>query len=668
MNGNMHKAGQRRRGDADRRRALLREPRGAARALGRAAGAATLLLAIAALDAGAGQSAATAADEGTSPPTRILARQMQPATGVAYYAYVKHRKPGESELAPCPEIPVGGSPAAGEYLMQIVLVPSEALLTNQPYFALPAHWGAIRAGLTYVEKDGTTKLQQRDPMVEPVAGSLSSWTLKVGPDDNIWGRDANDAHNFHSHALPFLMPLATKVGAAKDNDSKETQEVALLRALCGENGIKAVDQANVGAAQLYRLHRLLEAKDDQITALDALPWLRVFLDPGADPAAEAPDLAGLLALTQNDGGFVRSRYLQGKPSAAHALLFQAFRREAWAKLPASQRPEAPPQQRDLAAVALLLLLAVLAGGATLWIHLADPAWARRFKAAPRRKQRRDDADSALADLVWRPAPGQVSPETRRLDALEGTVAQVAEQLGALSRRLDSADAAAAQVREDAKQWTETRTRIDGLKDETRGLTDRTLRNFRILGILQSQVQRLEAAVESLRAASPLPVAPPEPPANPEPRAAAEHGGGLPAPAAEQRRDGAVAAAAAARMGLQARLEALDLFAERGWDALWADLESAQPHVFLDQLVSLYLPENLDERVHEVIDEWLADSFDGRAQLIRPRPGAPLNPAEHRSIATVPRDRGAFNVVSALVRAGVKYDGQVVREAVVIRVA
>jgi hypothetical protein len=666
MNGNMHKAGQRRRGDADHRRALLREPRGAARALGRAAGAATLLLAIVGLDTGPvlAQHAPIAAGGDTPPPSQTLARRMQPATGVAYYAYVKHRKPGESELAPCPAVPDGGSPAAGEYLMQIVLVPSEAQLINRPYFALPAHWGAIRARLEYVQSGDTTKLQQRNPMVEPVAGSLSSWTLKVGPDDNIWGRDDKDAHNFHSHALPFLMPLITQVGAAGDGDSKEAQEAALLRALCGENGIKVVDNANLGAVALYRLHRLLEADGDQITALDALPWLRVFLDPGADPAAKPPDLAGLLALTQKDGGFVRSRYLQEKPSAAHALLFQAFRREAQAKLPASQRPAAPPQQRDLAAVALLLLLAVLAGGATLWIHLADPAWARRFKASPRRKQRRDDADSALADLVWRPAPGQVSPETRRLDALEGTVAQVAEQLGALSRRLDSADAAAAQVREDAKQWTETRTRIDGLKDETRGLTDRTLYAFRTL---QGQVQRLEAAVESLRAASLLPVAAPEPPGDAEPRAAVEHGGGLPVPAAEQRRDGAVAAAAA-RTGLQARLEDLDLFAERGWDALWADFESAQPHVFLDQLVGLYLPENLRERVYEVIDDWLAATFDGRAHLIRPHPGAPLNPAEHRVIYSVPRDRGAFNVVSALVRAGVKYDGQVVREAVVIRVA
>jgi hypothetical protein len=356
----MNRSEPRRRGTAQQRRPRPPMPCGAARAL-----AVALLLAAGHAGQFAAQGQAADAMAADPVPWQTLARQMRPATGVGYYAYVKHRKPPGTKLFPCPAIPAGGNPPPGEYLMQIVLVPSVEAFTQPPYAALMVHWGAIRARLTYVEKDGTTKLQQRDPLVEPIAGSLSNWNLKVGLDENIWGRDANDAHSFHSHALPFLMPLLTKVGAASDYDSKETQEVALLRALCGENGIKVVDYRNVGEVELYRLHRLLAAEDDEITALDALPWLRVFLDPGADPASERPDLAGLLALTQGDGGFVRSQYLHGKPSAVHALLFQAFRQEAQAKVPKPPAEPAPMpsarERQDLVEAAAKSACAGLAG-------------------------------------------------------------------------------------------------------------------------------------------------------------------------------------------------------------------------------------------------------------------------------------------------------------------
>jgi molecular chaperone GrpE (heat shock protein) len=817
------------------------------------------------------QSAATAADEGTSPPTQTLAQQMQPKEGVAYvayYAYVKHRKPDKTELAPCPEIPVGGSPAAGEYLMQIVLVPSADEFTKTPYAALKTHWGAIRAGLTYVEKDGTTKIQQRDPMVEPVADSLSNWNLKLGPDENIWGRDAKDAHNLQSHALPFLMPLVTKVGGGSVDDSKEAQEVALLRALCGENGIKVVDQANVGEVELYRLHRLLEAEGDQITALNALPWLRVFLDPGADPAAEAPDLGGLLALTQKDGGFVRSKYLKEAPSAAHALLFQEFRREAQAKVtnpPAEPVPmPSEKEQEDIVAAAAESACTGLAGTDKFedcWKTTVAPGvWSKResagcndkpdpkacltawaataaatefaaYRAAPEAakeaasKEQGDDeaqgrprrastmwllpiALALLALLVWRldqrrtaaerkprtadpdghldpgsadrarrswrsvvidwldrkdeegaenPAargaykraqtdpPGAAgspagagggtpfdgiagdtapaSEQATRLDGLERQITHVAEELAKLSARLDrlrdetfsakpgaASDAAfEAAVAAAVKRETETlRSEFDSTADDLRTAINQTKQEAkqwtgiqkrvnvldRLSQTLGEYVQKLNERLKHVESKSPSGGSAPRAPTKPEfddplhtrddPLAHANrdtapapdaHPSNAPradsqpppsTPPAQQH--GNADADSIARERLKSKLETLDVFSERGWDRLWAGFDKARPQDFLDDLVTSYLPENLGERVYEVVDDWLAETFDGRASLIRPRPGASLLHAEHRSISTVPRDKGAFNVVSSLVRAGVKYDGQVVREAVVIRVA
>jgi hypothetical protein len=822
----------------------------------------TLLLAAVPAGQSAAQDAPIAAGEGTPPPSQTLARQMQPEKGVAYYAYVKHRKPGKSELAPCPAVPAGGSPAAGEYLMQIVLVPSEAQLINQPYFALPAHWGAIRARLEYVQSGDTTKIQQRDPMVEPVAGSLSDWTLKLEPSQNVWGRNSG-GHNLHSHALPFLMPLVTKVGRGSGDDAKEAQEVALLRALCGENGIKVVDNANLGAAELYRLHRLLEAEGDPISALDALPWLRVFLDPGANPAAKPPDLAGLLALTQKDGGFVRSKYLKEAPSAAHALLFQEFRREAQAKVP---NPPAEPvpmpsekEQEDIVAAAAESACTGLARTDKFedcWKTTVAPgvwnkresagcndkpdpkacltAWAattaaaefdayraarEAAQAAASKKQGDDEAQgkprlastmwllpialALLALLVWRldqrrtaaerktrtadpdghldpgsadrarrswrsvvidwldrkdeegaenPAAGAykraqtdppgaagspagagggapfdamaghtglASEQATRLDGLERQIAHVADQLAKLNARLDRDEGASAnrgaasdaafqaavaaavkreaetlrsefgstaddlrtaisQAKREAKQWTEVQRRVDVLEKLSKTLGEYVHKLSKRLphaggkspsggsaprGPTQPELDDLLHTLDDPLADANRDTAPaPDAHASNAPRADDR----LPPPTPPAQQHGN--ADSIAREQLKSRLETLDVFSERGWDRLWAGFDKARPQDFLDDLVTSYLPENLNERVYEVIDDWLAETFDGRASLIRPRPGASLIQTEHRAIATVPRDKGAFNVVSSLVRAGVKYDGQVVREAVVIRVA
>jgi hypothetical protein len=393
-------------------------PCGAARAL-----AVALLLAAGHAGQVAAQGQAADAMAADPVPWQTLARQMRPATGVAYYAYVKHRKPPGTKLFPCPAIPAGGNPPPGEYLMQIVLVPSVEAFTQPPYAALMVHWGAVRARLAYSQKGSATEIRQRDPLVEPAAGSSSDWKLKVTPGENLWGISNGGVHHFHSRALPFLMPLVTQVGAAKDNDSKETQEVALLRALCGENGINVVDQANVGEVELYRLHRLLEADGDQITALDALPWLRVFLDPGADPAAERLDLAGLLALTQGDGGFVRSQYLQGKPSAVHALLFQAFRQEAQAKVP---RPPAEPapmpsarERQDIVEAAAKSACAGLAGTdkyEDCWMMTVAPGvWNKRDTAGCDNKR---DPRACLTDWAASAAAAEFAPYRAALEAAQ----------------------------------------------------------------------------------------------------------------------------------------------------------------------------------------------------------------------------------------------------------
>lgn len=125
---------------------------------------------------------------------------------------------------------------------------------------------------------------------------------------------------------------------------------------------------------------------------------------------------------------------------------------------------------------------------------------------------------------------------------------------------------------------------------------------------------------------------------------------------------------ALRQDLKTRLTTLKVFTEAGWDDLWDGFSPEKRCRFAAQLVGLYLPENLSEGVYDEVDDWLKGAFGGEVVLIRPRAGAQFDDAEHKSVSTVPRERGAFNVVHSLVRAGARCEGKVVRPASVVRVA
>jgi molecular chaperone GrpE (heat shock protein) len=119
--------------------------------------------------------------------------------------------------------------------------------------------------------------------------------------------------------------------------------------------------------------------------------------------------------------------------------------------------------------------------------------------------------------------------------------------------------------------------------------------------------------------------------------------------------------------LRTKLETLKIFSEDGWARLWHEFDTQNPKPFLDRLLGSYLPINLGEKNLDQIDDWLKETFGGQASLIRPRPNAAFDHHEHQTISSMPRSQGAFNVVHSLVRAGIKYKGDVVRKAEVIRV-
>jgi hypothetical protein len=269
-------------------------------------------------------------------PEDAPASRLAPDAGVHYYTYIRFRPAGSDSFA---EGCATGSrdvslPEAGDYAFQILVLPAAEWHTNgtsprEPYSRLQAPWGAVRGRLT-IGGFRDALVRARSPLVEPARGSAPPNALRVSPDHNLWGLDAQGRHTFHD-ALAHLQSLVRLGAGGAAPASQADQELALLRALCGSSTGQAAFNED---ARLLRLDRALAqgldwldlppADDPEAAAAPtpALAALSLFVAPD-EPIA--PSLDALLERIKDDAAFTRAGYLQGEPHADYKQLFDAFR-------------------------------------------------------------------------------------------------------------------------------------------------------------------------------------------------------------------------------------------------------------------------------------------------------------------------------------------------------
>lgn len=259
-----------------------------------------------------------------------------PDTGVDYYAYTQFRPDLDAPLTACTPIPPGATPSAGEYLFQVVIVPSASALRQRPFTALAERpWAAVRAELRYTsDLGGLIRIADRLPLVEPLVGSAPVAPGALRAADNLWGHRPGGSYrgtpDWHEHGLRWFAPLVRAGQGRAASASPEAQEVALLRALCDAD---PVSERDADGFRLYRLQRLMHA--DAETPGDALRRLWVFFSP----ADRTDGHVGLLAALKDDAshntGFSRALYLNGSPSETHRKLFTGFQSDVVRFLTAS---------------------------------------------------------------------------------------------------------------------------------------------------------------------------------------------------------------------------------------------------------------------------------------------------------------------------------------------